>query len=612
MADSFIISILISLWSAIVRWYDASIIARAINGVCDFFKKRASGSCIVRGFLHGFCTGGWWRASLIYKGLSKLLSGRNTRTEYKSVIVDTMLNIFNIPLRSIGMIMLDVAAGMGIAMGLCGNFSGIIHVCVLMCIAVVGVILLLMPQSAGELYSGSKLLVTIGDFFLSQDSVPAVRLNFRVHPAAVAFSALVGAVMGAFDPVLPIVAAVAVLGTAAIIARYEIGVYMILLLVAFMPTSVMAGLGALTVLGFICALWSGRVKNLRPSAFAPLILMYITFGAFSTATSFHKYSSAYIFAVYIVFICAYVVMVNTFNTPAKWKGAVVSFVAGAVLIALYGIIQNYTMDATTQGWVDSGMFDDIKTRVYATFDNPNVLGQYLIVVMPLLFALFVSARKLLQKGVYLVMFALCFACLIFTWSRGAWVGVMLGVVVFLLLKDRRWIMLGILALLAMPFILPQSIMNRLLSIGNMGDSSTAYRVSVWIASARMAADFWMSGVGFGSNAFASAYSNYALNGAGYALHAHNFYIQFVADVGIGGLLTYLLMMATAYREIAVVKSDNVYVRNVTLAAAGVLAGYLFQGVAESLWFNMRMSLIFWILIALIVSAAGLNRTVSEI
>ena len=89
--------------------------------------------------------------------------------------------------------------------------------------------------------------------------------------------------------------------------------------------------------------------------------------------------------------------------------------------------------------------------------------------------------------------------------------------------------------LAMPFVLPQSILERLISIGNIGDSSTAYRVSVWIASARMARDFWMSGVGFGSDAFAAVYSGYALNGAGFALHSHNFYIQLVVDMGIGGL-----------------------------------------------------------------------------
>lgn len=185
-------------------------------------------------------------------------------------------------------------------------------------------------------------------------------------------------------------------------------------------------------------------------------------------------------------------------------------------------------------------------------------------------------------------------------------GVVLGIAVFLLVRDRRWIVLGILALLAAPFILPDSIMNRLLSIGNTSDSSTAYRVSVWIASARMAVDFWMSGVGFGSDAFQSIYASYALNGAGYALHSHNFYIQLVTDMGVGGLIVYLLIILTACREIGTVK-NNKLIKTVSLSLLGVLAGYSFQGVAENLWYNMRMSLILWIVIAFIVSGAKIDK-----
>lgn len=149
-------------------------------------------------------------------------------------------------------------------------------------------------------------------------------------------------------------------------------------------------------------------------------------------------------------------------------------------------------------------------------------------------------------------------------------------------------------------------MNRLLSIGNTGDSSTAYRVSVWIASARMALDYWMSGVGYGSEAFAAVYSGYALNGAGYALHSHNFYIQLIADVGIGGLIAYILIIWTAYKEISTIKNNSM-IKTVCFAFAGVIAGYLFQGVAESLWYNMRMSLMFWIVMAFIMSGARLDK-----
>ena len=605
MADSFIIGIIISVWRAIVRWYDNSMLARIINSVCDFFIKRAQGSFAVRSFMHGFCGGEWWKNSLSCKILGAPFCGREARKTNSGAVIDGILNIFNIPLRYFGAVFLAAAAGMAVSAAVCGNIGGKIYIAVIGGFFAAAVLCFVFSKSIFALYSGSHIARFIGGFFADISAEPKEkRINL---PAVCTAAAVCGIAAGASNPVLPFAAVVGVLFAAAVAARFEIGVYMIILFAAFLPTSAMAALCILSLIGFGLALFSGRVKGEGLSSFAPLIALYVIFGSFSTATSFHVAKSAFIFCVYLVFIGAYILIVNTLTTPARWRAAAVTFAAGALFIGLLGIIQNFTMAATTQSWVDTQMFEDIKTRVYATFDNPNVLGQYLIITIPLIFSLFWYEKRLTKKAVWLGVFAVCFLCLMYTWSRGAWVGAALGVAVFLLLKDRRWVSLCILGLLAMPFVLPQSILERLISIGNIGDSSTAYRVSVWIASARMARDFWMSGVGFGSDAFAAVYSGYALNGAGFALHSHNFYIQLVVDMGIGGLAAYLLMIATAYREIALIRSKNTMIRIVTLAAAGVLAGYLFQGIAESLWYNLRMSLIFWILIGLVVSGARIDR-----
>lgn len=593
-----------------MRWYDNSMLARIINSVCDFFVQRAGGSFAVRAFMHGFCSGRWWKNSLSYRLLSAPFAGRKVQKISEGAVVDGILSIFHIPLKYIGAVFLAAAAGMAAGAAVCGNIGAKIYIMVIAVLLAAAVLCFIFSKSLYALYYGSRIGRFIGSLFT--DTVYAVPEDKRINPAlACAGALLCGAAAGVSNPVLPFATVIGVLFAVAVLARYEIGVFLIIILAAFLPTSALAALCILSIAGFAAALWTGRITNAKLSCFAPLIALYVIFGIFSTATSFHQTKSAFIFCIYLIFIGAYVLIVNTLTTPARWRAAAVAFAGGALFIGLLGIVQNFTMDVTTQSWVDKEMFEDIKTRVYATFDNPNVLGQYLIVTIPIVFSLFWYENRLTKKSVWLGVFAVSFLCLMYTWSRGAWVGVILGIAVFLLLKDRRWIVLCILGLLAMPFVLPPSILNRLVSIGNTGDSSTAYRVSVWIASARMAMDFWMSGVGFGSGAFAAVYSGYALNGAGFSLHAHNFYIQLVADMGIGGLITYLLMIATAYREIASVRSKNTIIRNVTLAAAGVLVGYLFQGIAESLWYNLRMSLIFWILVGLIVSGAEIDRTVMK-
>lgn len=609
MADSVIIGFFLSLWRMLVGWYDGSGLARVINGICDFFKKRASGSAFVRAFMHGFCCGEWWQNSIIYRAAALPLTGRKKIAERNDgAVLSALLDIFNIPLRSIGAALVSFAAAMAAIIAVSGNIS-ILNGAVAAAVAVIGALCVIFRQSVYSLYLGSKLFSFLGGFFYDGEYKAPADRKISLLPLCI-FAAVLGAAGGATSPLLTTVIIAAVLFMAVVLARFEVGVFAVLFLAAFLPTAAVAGLCVLTIAGFALALLCGRVHGLKPSVLAPMLMMYVLFGAFATATSFHIANSAFIFIVYLVFIGAYIVMVNTLTTKARWRAAAVTFAAGALLIALCGILQNFTMDSTTQSWVDANMFEDIKTRVYATFDNPNVLGQYFIITIPIIFALFFGERNIPRKTAWLGVFAVCFLCLLYTWSRGAWVGVVLGIAVFLLLRDRRWIVLCILALLALPFVLPPSILNRLLSIGNTGDSSTAYRVSVWIASARMAMDFWMSGVGYGSDAFATVYSAYALNGAGFALHSHNFYIQLVVDMGIGGLVTFLLIVATAYREIALVR-DRGMVRAVTLALAGVLVGYMFQGVAESLWYNLRMSLMFWIVMALAVSGAALDKEVRQ-
>ena len=283
----------------------------------------------------------------------------------------------------------------------------------------------------------------------------------------------------------------------------------------------------------------------------------------------------------------------------------VLYVIAGLLVALYGVYQNYFMAVTDTSWIDEDMFAEIKTRVYSTFDNPNVLGQYLVMVIPVSFALMWSEKRIWQKIFYLGITAVMCACLIFTWSRAAWIGIILAIGFYMVVKDRRWSSLLVVALLIMPFILPESILSRITSLGNMKDSSTAYRFSVWLSSLRMAGDYWLSGIGLGAGAFERVYQKYALNGAGFALHAHNFYIQLVVEMGVLGIIMFAMLIISAYRKIISIKDKNSVNRNVALAMGGALLGYMFQGVAENLWYNYRMILLFFIYLGILHSGANL-------
>ena len=67
--------------------------------------------------------------------------------------------------------------------------------------------------------------------------------------------------------------------------------------------------------------------------------------------------------------------------------------AGAV-VSCYGILQYiFRWGYQSAAWVDSDMFSSIEFRVSSTLDNPNMLGQYLILAIPIGGAKLLSARS---------------------------------------------------------------------------------------------------------------------------------------------------------------------------------------------------------------------------
>ncbi|MBQ7006241.1 MAG: hypothetical protein IJN59_00265, partial [Oscillospiraceae bacterium] len=350
-----------------MRWYEASTIAKGINAFCNFFIRHGKESVIVKMFLHGFCTGEWWKNSMLYTAMCLFLQGKDSdKQRQKSGILTALLNIPQIPLTSIGAIILSFAAALLPIMLLFGKTEPL-NMAVIAAVLLLGVLCLILRRSLYSLYLGSKLFKFIGGFFYDGTYSEPKDTQIPLLKTCI-FAAVLGAIGGMSNPIFAILAVCAILFAAVVLMRFEIGVFATLFLAALLPTSLVAGLCVLTILGFILALFTGRIRNLRPTVLAPILAFYVLLGMFSTATSFDVAGSAFVFVIYFVFICAYVIIANTLNTKAIWRAAVVTFAMSAAFIALLGIAQNYLLDSTTQNWIDSNMFQDIKTRVYATFD----------------------------------------------------------------------------------------------------------------------------------------------------------------------------------------------------------------------------------------------------
>ena len=102
----------------------------------------------------------------------------------------------------------------------------------------------------------------------------------------------------------------------------------------------------------------------------------------------------------------------------------------------------------------------VRTRVYSLTGSPNIMGCLMVLLAPLAAAVAYWAKKRWVKVLAMGCTGLmCLACL-FTFSKGAWLGLIVAVVVFSLLLDKRLLaLMG--AVGAAALVLVPSVANRI-------------------------------------------------------------------------------------------------------------------------------------------------------
>ena len=398
-----------------------------------------------------------------------------------------------------------------------------------------------------------------------------------------------------------------------ILWKVEIGVFVVVAAIPFTPTIPLVGLVLFTGISYLLSLITGNKKyTFKILPIDVFILAFVAVLLYSFVTSYAVSNSLQAFVIHIVLISFYFMLVNIIRTKKQLNWIIITFVIVTAVISLYGLYQYKVGGVTSDAWVDTTMFEDIKSRVVSTFGNPNVLGEYLVLILPLSVALIWTQKGWFNKSLSLIMVLLMLGCLLCTSSRGAWLGLILAMAVFAVLKDRRLIVLGIFVLILLPFFLPPWVINRFASIGNMQDSSSAYRVSVWIGSLKIVKDYWLSGIGLGLEPFRLVYPNYALSAA-YALHSHNIYIQLLIETGIAGFTCFMGMLVVFFKNTVAysIKCKDKFLSTVLVAVTAGLMGYLIQGLVDNIWYNYRVLLAFWVLIGIGMAAYRIAKTEKE-
>lgn len=270
-------------------------------------------------------------------------------------------------------------------------------------------------------------------------------------------------------------------------------------------------------------------------------------------------------------------------------------------------------------------------RAYGTFNQPNPFGGFLNLTAVLALGIFLSYLPTLWHTIRAWKFgtphailstlhfrhwwpalivglvtAVSLLAVVFSWSRGAWLSLGVATAVMVLFwPQKRW--QGVLLLLLGAGLLlggmqvglvPASITERITSFSDdlrfgdvrgedINDDNYAVleRLAHWQAALAMAEDHPWLGIGFGN--YEPAYADYALINWPYPLgHAHNFYLNLLAETGIVGLVAYLLLWtAVFWQTISLLRRTDDWRRGVVLGLLGVWVTLSVHHLVDKLYVN---------------------------
>ncbi|MCA1816658.1 MAG: O-antigen ligase family protein [Acidobacteria bacterium] len=252
---------------------------------------------------------------------------------------------------------------------------------------------------------------------------------------------------------------------------------------------------------------------------------------------------------YLKVVLMFVVMVNVMRTEKRLRWLVLLLLAASVFLSL-GAISDYRAGRFNTGG------DRIAGAVGGMFGNPNDLAMHLATMIPLAFTMSLTARPL-KKIIYLAAALLMAAAIIFTFSRGGFLGLAAAALVLAWKLGRRHraavVVVSIVAVASFVLFMPSEYSDRLTTIVDTArdvTGSAGAREQILIVSLSNIVRHPLFGVGMGNFHIVSLHEQVS----------HNAYTQVGAELGVPAMLAYLLFLLAPWRRLRRVERETLPLR----------------------------------------------------
>lgn len=385
--------------------------------------------------------------------------------------------------------------------------------------------------------------------------------------------------------------------------------YALYTLIFFLPISkaIIEISASLAILAFIIKkiITRGRLATTSLNKF---LFLYVGICGLSIifSTNIHM-SLRVLFTKLLENILIYFILVEVINNRKKIYNVVAILFLSSTLVCIDGFFQYFThIDFLRhRGWPYSP--NPFTLRITGPFVTSNDLAAYLLPLSLLSLVLFsnIYKNRVINRILKVLPLALLI-CLFLTLSRGAWVGLSIGLLFLArFLKNNKLVttLILILALFltSLWFFLPKGKKADLKIRFDFFDPGGRDRIELNKISLRMLEVAPIFGLGLGTYMY--NFDRFNLDKKSYpwgASYAHNCYLQIAAETGLFGFLSFLFLLGalfyTSTKQIN--KAPMSRERNLNLSLLAALFAYLIHSAFDTNLYNLDIGILFWYLLGL--------------
>jgi len=290
------------------------------------------------------------------------------------------------------------------------------------------------------------------------------------------------------------------------------------------------------------------------------------------------------------------------------------YIVVASFVALFGVLQLISLIPNPMQiqFSDQVIGGGDTSRIASFLGNSNLLAGYLSVPLFLAWALYRQSSGISSLK-YLAAFSLFMITLMLTFSRGAYIGFIVGAMVLVLFeRGKRFVRRSLKFAIAIPIaIIIISLLSAVYSTFFKSDyvllpNPLREDISELDSSARkrhiywgMAVKMWKSNpiIGIGAGQFQVHFNDYLPSKYSFLkkVNAHSTYLQILAELGLVGLMAFLGLFGYVFLMVQKEKKVDYKMRRMGMAAlAGLIAllviGFVHNVLRTEIWFVAGLAL----------------------